>query len=118
MMIDGLWHKSNRNILNHYWSYGTFWTVITGPNRLKWLAQINPKYPFATKLYIDDLINYCSDILTDHYGKETTVSRRQIFIDIDFMRSDAGFEAPIIAVKDGRKVYYKYADPSFSILKK
>jgi len=70
------------------------------------------------KFYIDDLINYCSDILTDHYGKETTVSRRQIFIDIDFMRSDAGFEAPIIAVKDGRKVYYKYADPSFSILKK
>ncbi|MDM1048462.1 helix-turn-helix transcriptional regulator [Sphingobacterium hotanense] len=70
------------------------------------------------KFYIDDLINHCSIALTDHYGKETTVSRRQIFIDIDFMRSDAGFEAPIMPIKDGRKVFYKYADSSFSILKK
>lgn len=70
------------------------------------------------KFYIDDLINHCSSVLTGHYGKETTVSRRQIFIDIDFMRSDAGFEAPIIPIKDGRKVFYKYDDSSFSILKK
>lgn len=68
--------------------------------------------------YIDDLINHCSIALTEHYGKEATVSRRQIFIDIDFMRSDAGFEAPIIPIKDGRRVFYKYEDASFSILKK
>lgn len=68
--------------------------------------------------YIDDLINHCSITLTEHYGKEATVSRRQIFIDIDFMRSDAGFEAPIIPIKDGRRVFYKYEDASFSILKK
>ncbi|WP_300675507.1 WYL domain-containing protein [Soonwooa sp.] len=69
------------------------------------------------KFFIDDLIDYCSLVLTDHYVKETKVSRRQIFDDIDFMKSDAGFNAPIVSYKDGRKVYYRYDDPEFSILK-
>ncbi|UOE39700.1 helix-turn-helix transcriptional regulator [Chryseobacterium oryzae] len=67
--------------------------------------------------YIDDLIEFCSEVLTAHYMKDTTVSRRQIFIDIDFMKSEAGFNAPIENYKKGRKVYYQYSDPEFSILK-
>ncbi len=70
------------------------------------------------KFYIDDLIEYCSQILTDHYAQETTVSRRQIFDDMDFMKSEAGYDAPIESIKDGRKVYYRYSDPEFTILKK
>lgn len=70
------------------------------------------------KFYIEDLINYCSSVLMNHYGKEISVSRRQIFNDIDFMRSDAGFEAPIISIKEGRKVYYRYEDLNYSILNK
>ena len=70
------------------------------------------------KFYINDLIIYCSDILSDHYAQETTVSRRQIFADMDFMKSEAGFDAPIESVKDGRKVFYRYSDPEFTILKK
>ena len=42
------------------------------------------------KFYINDLIDYCSGVLTEHYAQETTVSRRQIFDDMDFMRSEAG----------------------------
>lgn len=68
------------------------------------------------RFYINDLISYCSVVLSDHYGKETTVSRRQIFADIDFMKSDAGYEAPITSIKDGRKVFYRYEDSNFSIL--
>lgn len=78
-------------------------------------------YCFSNKYkryYIDDLIQYCSDVLTDHYGKETNISRRQILLDIDFMKSEAGYDAPIISVKDGRKAYYKYEVDDFSILKK
>ncbi|AZB32152.1 helix-turn-helix transcriptional regulator [Chryseobacterium balustinum] len=67
--------------------------------------------------YIDDLIEFCSEVLTAHYIKDTTVSRRQIFIDIDFMKSEAGFNAPIENYKKGRKVHYQYSDPEFSILK-
>ncbi len=70
------------------------------------------------KFYIDDLIEYCSQILSDHYAQETTVSRRQIFDDMDFMKSEAGYDAPIESIKDGRKVYYRYSDPAFTILKK
>lgn len=70
------------------------------------------------KYYINDLIEACNQVLTDYYGIDTTVSRRQIFIDIDFMKSDAGYEAPIDSLKDGRKVYYRYEDLNFSILNK
>lgn len=70
------------------------------------------------KFYINDLIDYCSHILSEHYAQETTVSRRQIFDDMDFMKSEAGFDAPIESFKDGRKVFYRYADPEFTILKK
>lgn len=72
---------------------------------------------FYKAFYIDDLIKYCSDVLTEYYLKKTTVSRRQIFDDIDFMRSEAGFDAPIESYKDGKKVFYRYADSEFSILK-
>lgn len=70
------------------------------------------------KFYIQDLIDYCSVILTEHFAQETTVSRRQIFDDMDFMKSDAGFEAPIESYKEGRKAYYRYTEKDFSILKK
>ena len=70
------------------------------------------------RFYINDLIEYCSDVLTEHYATETKVSRRQIFDDIDFMKSEAGYDAPIESVKDGKKVFYRYWDPDFSILKK
>ncbi|MFV0236694.1 WYL domain-containing protein [Empedobacter falsenii] len=70
------------------------------------------------KFYLEDLIEKCNEILSDHYGEETTVSRRQIFLDIQFMKSDAGYEAPIESLKDGRKVYYKYDDPDFTIERK
>ncbi|MFC0343802.1 helix-turn-helix domain-containing protein [Epilithonimonas hispanica] len=33
------------------------------------------------------------------------------------MKSEAGYDAPIESYKDGRKVYYRYSDPEFSILK-
>ncbi|WP_332022050.1 helix-turn-helix transcriptional regulator [Kaistella sp.] len=33
------------------------------------------------------------------------------------MKSEAGYDAPIESVKDGKKVFYRYCDPEFSILK-
>ena len=70
------------------------------------------------KFFIDDLIEYCSTVLTEHYAQKTTVSRRQIFADMDFMKSEAGYDAPIVSIKDSRKTYYRYSDLDFSILKK
>jgi len=34
---------------------------------------------------------------------------------MDFMRSEAGFRAPIIAIKEGKRAFYKYEDPNYSL---
>lgn len=70
------------------------------------------------KYYIDDLIEECTNVLRDYYGDTISVSRRQIIYDIDFMESDAGYEAPIMRIKDGRKKYFRYEDPNFTIQNK
>nr|WP_315398317.1 WYL domain-containing protein [uncultured Sphingobacterium sp.] len=67
------------------------------------------------KFFIDDLILYITQAIKDYSGSETSISRRQIFNDIDFMRSEAGFRAPIESYKEGRKTYYRYSDSSYSL---
>ncbi len=69
------------------------------------------------RYFIQDLIDKCSDGLSEHMGETVTVSRRQIFDDMNFMKSEAGYNAPIESYKDGRPVYYRYDDSNFSIEK-
>lgn len=68
------------------------------------------------KYFIEDLIRYCSEELSDYIGSETKVSRRQILDDITFMRSEGGYQAPIASLREGRRVYYRYHPIDFSIL--
>lgn len=70
------------------------------------------------KYFIEDLIENCEQLLTEHYGNYISISRRQILSDINFMRSDAGFEAPIESRREGKRVYYRYEDNNFSIQNK
>jgi predicted DNA-binding transcriptional regulator YafY len=67
------------------------------------------------KYFIDDLIEACSEAIYEYIGVPTTVSRRQIFDDITFMESEAGFAIELVRHKDGKKVYYRYEDVNFSI---
>jgi len=67
------------------------------------------------KFFIDDLIRYVSDALTDYTGKDSSISRRQILKDMDFMRSEAGFRAPVESYKEGKKTYYRYSDKNYSL---
>lgn len=67
------------------------------------------------RYFIEDLIEVCSAELTDYNGVATTVSRRQILEDITFMRSESGYRAPIVSMKEGRRVYYRYDPIDFSI---
>ena len=67
---------------------------------------------------IQDLIEVCSDRLSEYYGEEIRISRRTIYEDIRFMESADGFDAPITHIKEGKNVYFRYEDPHFSILKK
>lgn len=67
------------------------------------------------KYYIDDLIEACNDSLLEIDPISTGIKRRQVFDDIKFMRDSQGFDAPIESHKEGKKVYYRYNDLSFSI---
>ena len=66
------------------------------------------------RFYIEDLIDECNEVLYDHFGSGHEVIRRQIFDDIKFMESDAGWSIPLDRIQDGKKVYYRYSH-KFSI---
>lgn len=61
---------------------------------------------------INDLLKACNDEL---YGLEKSVSRRTIYNDIEYMKSNDGWEAPIGIIVEGNRHYYQYMDPNFSI---
>lgn len=63
----------------------------------------------------EDLLEECNNALTDFDPKSGGIQRRQLFDDIRFMESEAGWSAPINRIRFGRKVYYRYEDLTFSI---
>lgn len=67
------------------------------------------------RYYIEDLIEACEKVLESEYGEPVSVSRRTVFDDINYMESDAGFKADIERISDGRRKYYRYSNPDFSI---
>lgn len=77
---------------------------------------------FVRRYYIEDLIQACNEALYSHTGDERYgdplrpgISRRQVLVDIDFMESEAGWAALVDRIKDGRRVYYRYEDPEYTI---
>lgn len=71
---------------------------------------------FRHKYTIDELIDKVNDRLIDLYSTEVGV--RQIREDIKYMRDRVTYNAPIVAYPyEGRKCYYRYSDPDFSIFK-
>lgn len=69
---------------------------------------------FKRKYEIDDLVEKVNEALYDLYGKDVSV--RQIRDDIKYMRDRVTYNAPIKAYQyDGKKCYYRYEDPYFTI---
>jgi predicted DNA-binding transcriptional regulator YafY len=68
------------------------------------------------KYSFDDLMNEVNSALIDDDPKSSGINVRQLRADIQFMRSEAGYSAPIESeVYNGKKHVYFYADPKFSI---
>lgn len=62
---------------------------------------------------LEDLIEACSEALYEYEGRDKSISRRTIQMDIQLMRSEKlGYNAPIQVVD---KKYYTYADPEYTI---
>ena len=63
---------------------------------------------------IEELVDKVNEAFIDMYGK--TVSLRQIRADISYMKDRVSYNAPIEAIPyDGKKCYYRYSDPNFSL---
>lgn len=65
--------------------------------------------------YIVDLLEEVNKALKEHNGEGSKIEKRQLFDDINFMESEAGWTIPLERKRDGKKVYYRYSDPEFSI---
>ena len=57
----------------------------------------------------------CNDALYEYTGASDGVKRRQIFEDIKFMESNQGWSVPLERLKDGKQVYYRYSERTYSI---
>ena len=69
------------------------------------------------RYYVEDLLEECNKSLQDFYGDSTTIQKRQLLKDLNFMEDSSGYNAPIERISDGnRRKYYRYRDLSFSIM--
>ena len=67
------------------------------------------------KYFIDTLIEECEKVLLEIDPDSNGISRRQIFDDINFMKSADGWDIELDSLREGKKVYYRYKDTDFSI---
>lgn len=67
------------------------------------------------RYFLDNLIEECEKVLLEIDSESKGISRRQIFDDIAFMESSEGWSIELDRHKDGKKVFYRYRDLSFSI---
>jgi len=67
------------------------------------------------RYFIEELISECNKKLLEIDPDSKGISRRQIFDDINFMESSEGWEIDLSRLKEEKRVYYRYADTSFSI---
>ena len=67
------------------------------------------------KFYWQDLLEKINETLIDVNGGEKGIGRTQLFKDISFMESEAGFSILLERGRDGKKIFYRYKDKNFSI---
>lgn len=63
----------------------------------------------------EDLLEECNKALEEFDPNTNGIQRRQLFDDIKFMESTAGWSIPLKRHRYGKKVYYRYSNPKFSI---
>lgn len=67
------------------------------------------------RYFINDLIEECNKVLASIDPHSNGISRRQILEDIAFMESENGWAIELDRPREGRRVFYRYTDLTFSI---
>lgn len=70
---------------------------------------------YGKKYYFENLLEEVNEKLLEENPNSEGVKTRQLRADIQFMKSEAGYSAPIIAHKEGKKAFYRYETKEFSI---
>lgn len=70
---------------------------------------------FQRKYFNEDLLNEVNKVLVENNGIASGIGRTQLFKDIRFMESEAGFSIELGNYKEGRRKYYRYINKDFSI---
>lgn len=70
---------------------------------------------FGKKYYFKDLLEEVNEALVNFDPDSNGIKTRQLRDDIRFMKSEAGYFAPIEAIPDGKMFYYRYDSRDFSI---
>jgi len=65
--------------------------------------------------FIEDLLEEVNNELEYFNGPDSSIKKRQLFDDIKYMESESGWSIPLERIKAGRRTYYRYSDPNFSI---
>ena len=65
--------------------------------------------------FLEDLLEECNKALIEFDSNSDGIQKRQLYDDIRFMESEAGWSIPLEKIRYGRRVYYRYEDLSFSI---
>lgn len=72
---------------------------------------------FGKEYSIDDLLIAVNDAIIEFDPDSTGIEIRTLRKDIRFMRSPAGYDAPIETFKGSKGFFYRYSDKTFSIYK-
>lgn len=67
--------------------------------------------------FLEDLLEACNEALYEYAGNTKGITRRQLFEDIKYMESDQGWAIPLERNKEEKRIWYRYAEPDFSINK-
>lgn len=70
---------------------------------------------FGRQYFFEDLLEVVNAALEADNANTSGINVRQLRSDISFMRSEAGYNAPIETYYDGKKGFYRYSDKDFSI---
>jgi len=72
---------------------------------------------FGRKYDIHALVDACNNAIFEYNGDSDGIGKRTVYEDINFMQSQQGWSVELEKIKQGKQVYYRYADPNFSINK-
>lgn len=70
------------------------------------------------RYFWEDLLEAVNEALYEYTGKDKGISRRQLYDDIKYMEYNPVWDIPLHKHKDGRRVWFRYSDPDFSINKR